>query len=154
MEDILSDILRLVKLKSCVYFLSEFRSPWGMHMDAGPFAQFHLLARGRICLTMAGTSRQLNSGDVVILPRGAAHALSDQADRETVPGLEVLHSINTGAPHFADGGEAATLLCGHFEFDRDIGHPLIEALPQLIHIPAFDLRGTGLVGERRTGTGA
>ena len=43
----LSDILRLIRLKICVYFQSDFSPPWGMEMEAGPFAQFHVVVRGQ-----------------------------------------------------------------------------------------------------------
>jgi len=41
--DALSDILKTIKLSSSVYFRYDFSPPWGMNVEKGPFAQFHIL---------------------------------------------------------------------------------------------------------------
>ena len=40
--DALSDILNTIKLSSTVYFRYDFSPPWGMNVEKGPFAQFHM----------------------------------------------------------------------------------------------------------------
>lgn len=133
-QDALSDILRLIRLKGCVYFQTDFSAPWGMEMEANPFAQYHLVVRGQCWLVMDGERRLLATGDVVLLPRGDAHALLDNPATEARPGPEVLSAIQTGGAIFDEGETTARLLCGHFEFDRKLNHPLIKDLPRLIHI--------------------
>jgi hypothetical protein len=58
--DALSDILRMIRLQSTVYFRSDFHSPWGMDMDAGPFAQFHIVVRGSCYLNIAIAGRSIS----------------------------------------------------------------------------------------------
>lgn len=133
-SDALSDILRLIRLKGCVYFQSDFSSPWGMEMGSGPYAQYHVVVRGQCWLTMGGAHHRLATGDVVLLPRGDAHALVDDPAAITTPGMDVLTAIQSGRQPFQGGETTARLLCGHFEFDRKMNHPFVRDLPSLIHI--------------------
>lgn len=132
--DTLSDVLNLMRLRGCVYFLRDFAAPWGMEMPDGPYAQFHMITRGRCWLSFDGDTLELASGDVVVFPRGEGHLLLDNPDTTPVPGRKVLEAHMGKQPIFADGGERTRLLCGHFEFDRSFRHPLADELPRLIHI--------------------
>ena len=51
-----------------------------------------------------------------------------------VPGPEVLQAYQNGTPLFQGQARATTLVCGHFAFDREFHHPLVQSLPDLIHI--------------------
>jgi len=133
-HDALSDILRLIRLKGCVYFQSDFTSPWGMEMGASLFAQYHVVVRGQCWLTLNGERHLLATGDVVLLPQGDAHALLDDPATIPRPGIEILTAIQSGMRPFQDGETTARLLCGHFEFDRKMNHPFVRDLPRLIHI--------------------
>jgi len=133
-DDPISDVLRLIRLKGCVYFQSDFSSPWGMEMGASPFAQYHAVLRGQCWLTLSGERHLLETGDVVLLPQGDAHALVDSPTTVTRPGMEVLSAIQSGQKPFPDGESTARLLCGHFEFDRTMNHPFVRDLPRLIHV--------------------
>lgn len=135
--DTLSDVLTLMRLRSCVYFLREFAAPWGMEMPEGPYAQFHMVARGRCWLKYGGSTIELAGGDVVLFPRGGGHILLDAPASAIAPGRDVLEAHNCGKPMFAEGGERARLLCGHFEFDRAFKHPLATELPPFIHVKAL-----------------
>ncbi len=132
--DPLSDILDRIRLRACVYFQRDFSPPWGMAMAAGAVAQFHLVVRGRCWLRIGDAVRQLASGDIVVFPFGAAHALLDDPATAPVPGLTVLQAHRDGQPIFDGKPEGVRLLCGHFELDRELKHPLIRELPPLIHI--------------------
>ncbi|MCH9680012.1 MAG: AraC family transcriptional regulator, partial [Deltaproteobacteria bacterium] len=37
---------------------------------------------------------------------------------------------------YGGGGELTMLVCGHFAFEKGTLHPLLEALPQMLHFPA------------------
>jgi AraC-like DNA-binding protein len=143
MQDVLSDVLRLIRLKSCVYFISDFWSPWGMRIDRGPFAQFHVVVRGRCAVEIDGRRQALGAGDVVLFPRGMGHVLLDGVVSEPVAGTEVVRAIAANEPLFADGEDATRLVCGHFDYDRDVGHPLMEELPDMVHVPALETVAPG-----------
>lgn len=92
MEDVLSDVLQLIRLKSCVYFLRDFCSPWAMRIDGTAFAQFHVIVRGQCVVQMDGTPHSVAPGDVLLFPRGSPHVLADREGRQPVPGREVTDS--------------------------------------------------------------
>ncbi len=142
-QDALSDILRLIRLKAYVYFQQDFSSPWGMEMDASKVAQFHLIVRGQCWLTLDIDRHLLTTGDIVVVPHGDAHALLDDPATSPTPGKDVLAAIQSGA-HPSQGGETtARIICGHFEFERELNHPLIRDLPRLIHIKGMGSRQLG-----------
>ncbi len=142
-RDALSDVLRLIRLKSQIYFLRDFSAPWGMQMDQAPVGQFHLVVRGQCWLEAEGHQRMLGSGDVVVLPLGMAHTLTDRQEGAAIPGAQVMAAIQNDAPLFDKGVVTTTLLCGHFEFDRRVQHPLLQALPQVIHNQGMARRNPG-----------
>lgn len=132
--DTLSDVLNLMRLRGCVYFLRTFAAPWGMEMPSGPHAQFHMVVRGRCWLRFDAETIELASGDVIVFPRGDGHLLLDDPNTIPVPGIRVLDAHAAQQPIFAGEGEQTRLLCGHFEFDHAFRHPLATELPRLIHI--------------------
>ncbi|MGH1366601.1 MAG: AraC family transcriptional regulator [Calditrichia bacterium] len=138
MIDALSDVLNSVSLKSSVYFRSDFYAPWGMQVDKGPFAQFHMIVSGNCWVHTTGLEEPnlLSAGDVVVFPFGGAHWLADDPKSMRQPGMDVVQAILQGEPVFTGERLATTLICGHFEFDRDVDHPFLQALPEYIHISA------------------
>ena len=85
--DVLSEVLRAVKLDGAVFFNGEFSSPWcAREPDACTVASylpahprhviiFHLVTEGRGYVRIEGDGRAvpLAAGDIVILPQGKAH---------------------------------------------------------------------------------
>ncbi|MCP5048755.1 MAG: AraC family transcriptional regulator [bacterium] len=142
--DAISDILHMIRLKSSVYFRSDFSSPWGMEIGSGPFAQFHMVVHGHCWLQQEPGKDQnplaLSSGDIVVFPRGDAHWLADDPQHKRVPGMEVVEAFGKGEPPFQGEGVPTTLVCGHFEFDRQLDHPFLDALPNLILISSAERR--------------
>ena len=138
MSDAFSDVLRLIQLKSCVYFLRDFSAPWGMVMQAGQVAQFHAVLRGQCVVTVGGQIFQGVAGDIFLFPKGAAHVISDVPGCQPVSGPEFMQSLSSETPLFSDGPAATQLLCGHYEYGHDVRHPLMEELPNVIHVQATD----------------
>jgi len=136
--DLLSDIFRLIRLKASVYFVRDFRGPFGMSVADTGFAQFHAVIRGRCLLSCQSETIDLEAGDIVLFPHGDDHVLSDRPGRVAVPGKQVMASFTGDHPMFNDGDNSVKLLCGHYRFDNDLMHPLIESLPDLIHLKRFD----------------
>lgn len=83
-------------------------------------AWFHLLDQGSCWLKMEGAESavQLNAGDLVVLPRGAAHVLTPVEDANG----------NVRADSFT------TMLCGEFSFESTTGNPVMDGLPDLMHV--------------------
>lgn len=106
-------------------------------------ARYHLVMRGQCWIYVDGnqTPIQLHPGDLLVVPHGASHDLKDAPETE-VEELDraIEQSGFNGEGCFVYGGEdtdcITRLLCGHFEFSPHIEHPLLDALPQYIHVPA------------------
>jgi AraC family transcriptional activator of mtrCDE len=141
--DVLSDILGAVRLKGGVHFRCEFAAPWGMSMPATTDAPFHIVVRGNFWLRLPQKNAPiaLQGGDLVVLTRGGAHALLDAPDRSPRPVDELIAGQRLdgyGPVSNRGGGQPASILCGYFRFDRDSRHPVLDALPPLIHIRNTD----------------
>jgi AraC-like DNA-binding protein len=141
--DVLSDILGSVHLRGGIHFRCEFAAPWGIAMQETGDAPFHVVVRGNFWLRVPSRSDPiaLHAGDLIVLPHGGAHALLDAPDGTARPVAEVIagQSLDHFGPVVNDAdGPPASILCGYFRFDRDPPHPLLDALPQLIHIHGTD----------------
>jgi AraC-like DNA-binding protein len=141
--DVLSDILGTLRLRGGVHFRCEFASPWGMAMESTTDAPFHIVVRGNFWLRVPDRSEPiaLHAGDLVVMPRGGAHALLDSPDRPARPVGDVVagQSLDRYGPVVNEGdGQPASILCGYFRFDRSPPHPLLDALPALIHVKGTD----------------
>ena len=142
--DVLSDVLTSIHLGGGVHFHCEMTAPWGMAMPATTVAEFHVIVRGNCWLRLPGQQEllALQGGDVVAFPHGSGHGLVDAPQREERPVAELVEGQNLehfGPVIHGGGGQPASILCGYFEFDRDSLHPLVAALPPVIH-----LQGTGI----------
>ena len=134
--DTLSEILRTINLSGTVYKRINLSSPWGIEFDSCIFARFHMVVSGHCWLDIKDSKEhmRISAGDVVVFPRGDAHCLYDNPDSKLVPGNEVVEAIKNNRPMF-EGDKVDTIFVGgHFEFDRNVNHPLIDALPHFIHI--------------------
>jgi AraC-like DNA-binding protein len=124
--DVVSDVLASVRTGLPLARQENRDGTWQAEFDAFPGAGFHVVLAGTCRFTMAGSaSRTLTAGDVVLVPHGAAHVLSD-----TGPGPAIRTSM----------------LCGAYHLDRSSPHPLLAELPQLIHVPAQIGRHRSLQG--------
>src|SRR5215207_10134486 len=82
--DVVSDVLRAVRLSAEVFGRFELSAPWGMRVpgEGENFLAFYVVARGGALLELeagagGAASREvaLSAGDVVVLPHGGTHVL-------------------------------------------------------------------------------
>ena len=130
-RDALSDVLRLVRLRACVYFVKDMAPPWGLEIPAMPNGPLHMVLAGQCLLRHGDRKVSLGAGDAVLLPHGASHTMLDRP--ETVPdyGPDVMDRLMTERDSEPVPG-ATRMLCGHFEWDDALDHPLFRELPNLI----------------------
>ncbi len=134
MPDPFSDVLELVGVESSVYFQKDFLGPWCMDVSNTGFAQFHILVRGTAIVTHAGTTSTVQGGDIVFFPRGASHLIGDTTDCTPMEGTDVIQAMNEGREPFTEGTQATRMICGHFEYDFEYSHPMLEELPEMVLI--------------------
>ena len=137
--DPLSDILDLIGVKSSVYFQKDFHAPWRMKVSDTGFAQFHLIVHGEAVVEHDSSFTHVSTGDVMLFPKGASHLIGDSSDSPSMDGKDLINEIARGNEPFCGCGRATRMICGHFEYDLRYLHPLIQELPNIIHIKAVDL---------------
>ena len=113
--EVLSDILRSMRVQGSVYFCDHLKAPWTMDFKDTTSASFHLVRRGE-CWVMSGDRTEcLGPGDLVFIEPGRDHVLASQPPGRDPP-----------------PGEARTLLlCGYCDFTPETGTPLLEVFPSL-----------------------
>ena len=163
--DILSDVLRGVRLRGAVFFNISGNSDWAAEAPAGStlapllmrgvdhVVEYHAVVRGTCWAGIPdGPVVQLNAGDVVMFPRGDAHVVSSapglrgNLDMDWFAGvrgqplpLRLAYSGSTISmpPDSAPYDTADTaIVCGFLGCDLRPFNPLVEALPRLMHLRA------------------
>lgn len=146
--DALTRILNTLKLSSTFYYRTELTAPWGMNVPSQDnVARFHIVTQGQCYLQLEGESegRYLSNGDLVVIPYGASHTLTDSAITPAKAASEVLDEVNySGQGPLIYGGEGATccLVCGEFNFDELGVHPLLDNLPKLMYVSGSSSHNT------------
>ncbi|HUF04097.1 MAG TPA: AraC family transcriptional regulator [Aridibacter sp.] len=146
--DVLSDILRTVQVRGCMYFRTAFTPPWGVTVPRySNVSRYHLVTRGSCWATVEGHEGKikLEKGDLIFVTNGASHDLF--CDASVPPFLPVDEVIvksgfdGEGPLEWGgdEGGEATALVCGHFEFDHERGRTFLKELPPFIHVPNTEL---------------
>jgi AraC-like DNA-binding protein len=93
------------------------------------YSSFHQVRRGQCLIECAGEREMAGPGDIIFIPNGSDH---------------ILKSIDGYAPG-RENEFKTMLLCGYFQFDQEIEHPLMASLPQLVIIRSEALENnTGL----------
>ena len=141
--DVLSNVCRSLRLAGGVYFRCQMAKPWGMDIAAQHDAMFHLVECGECWLRMATIDPPLAfvRGDLVVVFPGHRHALVDTPDGEALPMDSIVGTAGSsdyGPVVYGTGETQVEFLCGYFRFDPIRPHPLLGALPSLIHLRAAD----------------
>jgi AraC-like DNA-binding protein len=142
--DLLSDVLAVMRTGRPRSALLTWHGPWAQEFASVPGAAgFHVILQGQCWLTGPGREPiALGTGDVVFRPHGRSHTLADRPDARALTAACVPDPAPS-APLFAidtvgvAGDAAGTVtLCGAYEIDPALVHPLLHDLPELIHLPA------------------
>jgi AraC-like DNA-binding protein len=144
-RDVLSDVLEALGLESRVFCRSVLRAPWSLALRPGELAHFHVVQHGSAWLHVnGGDSFALAAGDLVVLPHGHGHELSDTARRRRLPSARRVQvgPSRQGCHVLQLGGRGAEtqLVCGSFRFRERGPRPFLEVLPDVLHLPAGDNR--------------
>ncbi len=143
--DILDDILSTLALKGALYFRTDFTAPWAVTVpNHSGAARFHLVVQGECHVAIKNGERvTLRAGDLILIPAGKSHILSDR-ETEDAPPLETLLQEagydGDGVLVLGEGdADASTqMVCGHFTFRDGADHPLLRALPPHLVVRAAD----------------
>jgi AraC-like DNA-binding protein len=140
-SDQVSQLLRVIRIRSTVYCRSLMAAPWGFGVEAHANPAFHVVTAGRCWLEVDGEPGQiaLAAGDLALLPLGTRHWIRDEP---ATPASE-LEEILATTPldrhsrlRYGGTGPRTGLLCGGFALEGGLAHPVLRALP-----PAAVIRG-------------
>lgn len=147
--DVLSDAIAAMRLGRPHSSRTLTAAPWGFRFLPSSSAGFHVVLQGSCwVLPPDAPPIHVHAGDVVFLPNGRGHGLSDSPDTPLVD-VPPTALVEFGTPPppespLADASPAAAagptstalLLCGAYQLDRGHAHPLLLGMPDVIHFPA------------------
>src|SRR5204862_6442211 len=124
--DLLSEVLRVVRLEGALFFNGEFSAPWCLNTQpaalashlspkAGHVIVYHFLTEGRAYAKLHGGKREeLSAGDVVVFPHGDVHYLGNGLAKPVDSLKTFAAQLNQGLKlaRFGGGGEITKFVCG------------------------------------------
>ena len=147
--DVLSEVLRVVKLEGALFFNAEFTAPWCLASGssamapylapaAGNLIIYHFLTEGRGYAELAdGHREELTAGDIVVLPHGDAHLLGNGTTAERFDSDQFLaNNLTPGLKlaRFGGGGETTKFVCGFMVCDPRLGEGFLAGLPKVFTV--------------------
>lgn len=151
--DVLSNVLRTVRLTGAVFFYVEAAPPWAaittktsngipqIMPDAGHLISYHVVTEGDCYGVVKGLPPvYMEAGDVIVFPHGDAHTMT--SDPAIPPPLEPNPiPSNVQRPFTLKAGPVdrdhrSTLVCGFLGCETRPFNPLISTLPRILHIKA------------------
>lgn len=153
--DVLSEMLKAVKLDGAVFFHGEFSSPWCARQPDGCSIAaylssssthviiFHLLTEGRGYARIEKNGRpvSLSPGDIVMFPHGDAHLMGNGPPVTPVNSAEQLQQVLAEGrmlSQFGGGGELTKLICGYMACDLRLSQIFLAGLPSVLKINIRD----------------
>jgi AraC-like DNA-binding protein len=162
--DVLSDMLRTVRLTGAMLFIVEAATPWvswapqaeAFRRVVMPAAQhlisLHIVTHGGCWAGLMGAPPQhLEAGDVLVVPHGDAYYLADPPEAERTYGhaeaVSFFREMAAGRMpstviEGGDGPGKSQFICGFLGCDLRPFNPVLSALPRVLRIrsaaPATD----------------
>jgi AraC-like DNA-binding protein len=167
-HDILSDLLRSVRLRGALFYYVSGSRNWAAEAPASRdiaaavmpgsehVMEYHVVCRGSCWGAIVGEAPvRLETGDVVLFPHGDPHVVSSapgmrapvdvpsyfQNKAEQLPfslHLDIVDGLHPGA---SDDSDDVTLVCGFLGCDVRPFNPLIATLPRLLHLRSSENHG-------------
>ncbi|MEV4177676.1 AraC family transcriptional regulator [Nonomuraea sp. NPDC049709] len=164
--DVLSDVVSAARTGRPHSGRVTRSAPFARWSPAAPSAGFHIVLQGTCWLIPSrGEPIALGPGDVAFLPRGSAHGLADDPSTPMSEPPETPTEVDGGRDDETPAGRAPTavMLCGAYLLDGSAPHPLLNDLPEVIHLPtqvgrhrelraAVELLGVELDSDPRPGS--
>ena len=148
--DVLSEVLKIVRLEGALFFNGEFSAPWCLSSskstDMAPYLSpearhliiYHLLTEGRAYVRLPeGQREELTAGDIVIFPHGDAHLLGNGSPSKPVDAVQrFAKNLTQGLKlaRFGGGGEITRFVCGYMTCDPRMCEIFLAGLPRILKV--------------------
>jgi AraC-like DNA-binding protein len=156
--DVLSDVLKTVRLTGATYFDVVARAPWVAEQPpremilprilpgAEHLIAYHVVTEGRCFTNIIGEEPfEAEAGEVIVFTRGDPHVLSSSPGMRADPFAEENLNGANRLPFIVNYGDrgpvAAKFVCGFLACDAQPFNPLLNNLPRVIK--AGDPRARG-----------
>src|SRR5215471_9566660 len=152
--DVLSEVLKVVKLQGAVFYNGEFSAPWSLRSPpsrtiapyiapgAGHVIIYHLLTEGRASVRLDDDeSVTLGAGEIVVFPHGDPHIIENGAATKTLDLSQELARIFCGELNLSrlgGGGELTRFVCGYMACEPRLSRVFLSGLPPLFKVRIRD----------------
>jgi Cupin len=148
--DVLSDVLKNVRLTGAVFFDIAATTPWVAESasrdsilprilpGAEHMIAYHVVTEGRcFANVIGGDPIPVSAGEVIVFTNGDAHVLSSSPGMRADLALDTNDSGTSEQRPFAinrgsDGANSAKFVCGYLACDAQPFNPLLQNLPAVI----------------------
>lgn len=147
--DLLSDVLRSVRVTGAVFLAAEFTAPWCVRASVtsddclqfmgkpAHVIAYHFVAEGTMLVSIGdGPASEVKAGEIVLFPQNDVHIMASEPNLEAVTASGLMRPPMEGNLVRIDhggGGETTRLICGFLASEQPY-HPLIATLPKLVKI--------------------
>ncbi|HET8735161.1 MAG TPA: AraC family transcriptional regulator [Pricia sp.] len=145
--DVLSDVLRTVRLTGSIFFTADLYHPWSVsspttemllhHMPtkAECVSLFHIVTEGESWFKTENSKPfLLRQGSVIIFPHCVSHLMGSTLQQRPVPVIQLLTPdilLGNTNLHHGGSGKKAQFICGYLLCDQRF-NPLLGAIPELL----------------------
>jgi AraC-like DNA-binding protein len=148
--DVLSTVLKTVKLEGAMFYNAELSAPWSVRAPASclvaPYLSpeprhviiYHLLTHGRAYANVGDGQRvSLSAGDIVVFPHGDPHIMGNGRDVEPRDNGQILQEILSQGlklVRMGGGGEITRFICGYLVCDLQLSKAFLGGLPPIFKV--------------------
>lgn len=145
--DWLSHLLQIITVTGQLEVRCAYGAPWRVAWSraAANEIPYHVIVKGRAVFEdpETRTARELVSGDIVLLPHGAAHVLHDGSGQTPIPTQQHQGAAGWMLSENDSQGERLDLLCGRFFIAAPHDRLVRNYLPTNLVTRAMDGDGDG-----------
>ena len=149
--DVLSEVLKAVKLDGALFYNAEYSAPWCFQAPASSIVApylfpeprhviiYHLLTEGCGYAHVEGDGRplRLSAGDIVIFPHGDSHIMGNGSPVTPVDNAEELQRILSSGLKVSrqgGGGEISKFICGYMACEPYLSRIFLGGLPPILKV--------------------
>ena len=149
--DVLSEVLKAVKLDGAIFYTAECSAPWGFrsppsrvmasYLSPEPkhVIVYHLVTEGRGYAHIEDDTKPvpLEAGEIVVFPHGHPHILGNGAPIVPVDSAKELQRIlseDLKIYRHGGGGELTRIICGYLACEPQLSKILLSGLPPILKV--------------------
>jgi hypothetical protein len=148
--DVLSEVLKVVRLQGALFYNGEFSSPWSVYAahpralaryfapDSEHVIEYHLLTEGRASVRLENGGRlALAAGDIVMIPHGDPHIVENGPASMTVDDSDNLPEVLSQGlklRRLGGGGEVTRFVCGYMACEPRLSQVFLSGLPPVFKV--------------------